>query len=287
MSDKPIFSVVTPVRNGLPFIQRCVASVRGQGSVLREHIVQDALSSDGTAEWCMSQRDLVVTSEKDAGMYDAINRGWGKASGQYLSWLNADEQYLPGTLEAVAHAFNEWPDVDVIFGDAMIVDPEGRAMAYRREPDLRAWYVKNSFLYAYSCTLFYRRRLWDEGHLKLDSSFRYAADMDLILRLLERGVRFRRLTRPLALFTASGENLSTHDGMRRETELLYERYGAFSSPLLRALTRLPRWIERYACGGFRMRNGSYSFWTNADSPPTEVKYERLGTRYSVFLPKNK
>ena len=128
------FSVVTPTRNALDKLKRCVGSVRGQTGVEIEHIVQDACSTDGTPEWLAGQADLLARSEQDAGMYDAINRGWGRATGDILSWLNSDEQYLPGTLEKVAGVFARNPEIDLIYGDALVVDAAGdlRAMRVRR-----------------------------------------------------------------------------------------------------------------------------------------------------------
>lgn len=90
------FSVVTPTRNSLTKLKCCVGSVRGQTGVEVEHLVHDACSTDGTVGWLSGQNDLDSVSENDSGMYDAINRGWSRASGDIVSWLNSDEQYLPG-----------------------------------------------------------------------------------------------------------------------------------------------------------------------------------------------
>lgn len=282
MTANPYFSVVTPVRNGMPYIKRCVASVWQQGNISKEHLIQDAVSTDGTLDWCSELSNVQLVSEADEGMYDAINRGWGRANGLYLSWLNADEQYLPGTLNLVSRAFQCNPKIDAIFGDAIIIDPNGAPLAYRREPALRAWYIKNSFLYAYSCTLFFRRTLWDQGILRLDPTLKYAADMDLVLRLLNQNTRFLNLRRPLALFTASGQNLSTHVGMSQETQLIYSRYQGFKSPILRAMTRFPRWIEKAMVGGFALQRGSYKFLVDDKVPGQQIPYRHLGTMYTVF-----
>ncbi|MBK1616095.1 hypothetical protein CKO44_21810 [Rubrivivax gelatinosus] len=278
----PAFSVATAVRNGMPLIRACVASVAAQPE-LREHLVQDACSSDGTAAWCAGQPGLALRSERDSGMYDAINRAWSRSGGAYLSWLNADEQYLPGALAAVQAAFERDPGIDAVFGDAIIVGPDGRPLAYRREPPPRAFYIRNSFLYLYSCTLFYRRRLWDEGLLRLDTRLRYAADMDLVLRLLDAGCRFARVDLPLASYMATGANLSMHSGMAEETRLLQRRHGALRWGPARALARVPRWIERWSIGGFASRSGVLRQF-DPDAVAREWRFERLGTRYSVFDP---
>jgi len=68
------FSVATPTRNNLDKLRRCIGSVRGQTDIGVEHIIQDALSVDGTAAWLESQLDIDWRSEADSGMYEAINR---------------------------------------------------------------------------------------------------------------------------------------------------------------------------------------------------------------------
>lgn len=253
------FSVITPTRNSLDKLKRCVGSVRGQAGVEIEHIVQDACSTDGTPGWLDVQSDLLARSEADGGMYDAINRGWGRSTGGILSWLNSDEQYLPGTLEKVAHVFERNPDVDVLYGDALVVGATGNLLAARREIRLSSTYITNSFLNAFSCTTFFRRRLFDEGVLPLDIRYRYAADMDLMLRLLKSGTRHHKLDTYLSVFTVDGTNLSCHPGMLDETNAIQQRYGAFRSPFLRRLITTGRYIERLFAGSYRKVDVSYAF----------------------------
>jgi glycosyltransferase involved in cell wall biosynthesis len=253
------FSVITPTRNALDKLKRCVGSVRGQTGVEVEHVVQDACSTDGTPEWLAAQSDLLVRSEADGGMYDAINRGWSRSTGDILSWLNSDEQYLPGTLEKVAQVFVSNPDVDFIYGDALVIDATGNLMAARREIRLSRTYIANSFLNAFSCTTFFRRRLFDNDLLPLDIQYRYAADMDLVLRLLEFGIHHRKIDEYLSVFTMDGTNLSCHPKMLAETDDIQQRHGAFRLPLLRKVVTTGRYIERLLAGSYRKADVSYAF----------------------------
>lgn len=267
------FSVITPTRNALDKLKRCVGSVRGQSGATVEHIVQDACSTDGTAAWLAAQRDLKAVSEGDSGMYDAINRGWRRADGDVLSWLNSDEQYLPGTLEVVGRYFEQFPEVDFVYGDALIIDGQGALLAARREIRLSRRYIANAFLNAYSCTMFFRRRLWDRGLLPLDTSFRYAADMDLVLRLLEAGATYRKLPKYLSAFTMDGTNLSCDPRMTEETAQIQRRFGAFSSPAMRRVVTLGRYVERLLTGSYRRVDVTYEF--AADDQP---KYRTVNGR---------
>jgi glycosyltransferase involved in cell wall biosynthesis len=275
------FSIATPTRDALEKLKRCVGSVRGQTGVAWEHLVQDANSTDGTPQWLESQVGLSAVSEPDGGMYDAINRAWNRSSGEFLSWLNADEQYLPGTLRAVQDYFDANPDVDVVFGDYIVTDARGRAVALRREIPFRRAYVVNGFLNLASCTMFFRRRLLDGGLLGLDARYRIAADKDLVLRLSAAGAIIRRMPRYLALFGIDGTNLSTHPDRARESEAVRRAHGAFRLKALRHLVMSGRRIERLLNGGYRKVSVAYRYAIDEEPSYREYRASGIGGRYSL------
>src|ERR1041385_9120485 len=90
-------SVVTPSFRSSKWLKLCIASVADQPGVADEHIVQDSQSDEGTLDWLPQDRRVQAYIEKDQGMYDAINRGLARATGDLVAYLNCDEQYLPGT----------------------------------------------------------------------------------------------------------------------------------------------------------------------------------------------
>ena len=92
--------------------------------------------------------------------------------------------------------FEQHPQVDVLFADYLVADTSGRAVALRREIPLRRFNIVNSFLNLQSCTLFFRRSLWDRGLLRLDSQYRYAADKDLVLDAVMRELDLEQPPRP-------------------------------------------------------------------------------------------
>jgi len=277
------FSVATPTRNDLHKLRRCVGSVRGQQGVGVEHLVQDAQSSDGTAAWLASQAGLLARSEPDTGMYDAISRAWARSSGEFLSWLNADEQYLPGTLARVAAHFDAHPSAQVLFADYIVCNAAGDPVALRREVPFRAAYVRNSFLYAQSCTLFFRRELLEAGSLRFDATLRYAADKDLLLRLADRGVRIDHLPAYLGLFGIDGSNLSSHEGMLREAEQVRVRHGALRSRVLRQAVLAGRRLERLLHGAYLPRPISYAFALDEVPHYRQVQAGAVGGRYSLSM----
>src|SRR3954471_24052752 len=110
------FSIVTPSFRQLGWLKRCVRSIGDQQGVEVEHIIQDAGTGPELDAWVTKHSKAQLHVEKDSGMYDAINRGLSRASGDILAFLNCDEQYLPGTLEAVGKVFEAHPEIDFVIG---------------------------------------------------------------------------------------------------------------------------------------------------------------------------
>lgn len=172
----PQFSIVTPSYNQPAWLKLCVASIRDQESVTLEHIIQDAgtpgmerifqqdFGLDQSPGSTGSHAVRLVT-ETDNGMYDAINCGFLKSRGDIVAWLNCDEQYLPGALDKVAGFFKRNPDVDIVFGDAILVDDGGNILSYRRTILPSTLHTRLSHLNTLSCATFVRRRIVDGGFL--------------------------------------------------------------------------------------------------------------------------
>ncbi len=252
-----LFSIVTPTRNALPDLKRCVASVRRQTDVELEHIVQDGDSTDGTREWLAEQAHLRWCSKADAGMYDAINQGLSRSSGDILGWINADEQYLPGALHTIAACFEKAPEVDMIFGDYIVVDTNGNAITARREIPFRMWYVVNGTLNIHSCALFFRRKIW-ERHGAFDPSYKIRGDREWLLRAATGGARITHIPEYLSLYTLRGTNLSYAPEAATESSRILERYKASACKPVRYASRLCRWTEKLAKGCYGTRRISYS-----------------------------
>lgn len=277
----PVFSIVSPTRNVLSKVTRCVGSVRGQKGNALEHLFHDACSTDGTSQWLTAQHDLQVVVKHDDGMYDAINSGWLRSKGSILSWLNGDEQYLPGTLQVVRQQFELHPDVDFLFGDVIVVGLDGRPVAARRDFRLSPLYIRNGFFSTYSCTMFFRRELLNDGLLLLNSKYRFAADMELILRLLAAGKRALHLPRYLSLFTVDGTNLSLDKRMVDETDQIRRDYGGFETKLARNFVRGFRLIERMMLGRLLPDSVEYDYAT--DEVPNYVRIRGDGISASYQL----
>lgn len=117
MSD---FSIVTATFNAGGSIRRCLQSVRENRLAETEHLVIDNQSSDDTLEKVRAFGNVRVISEKDNGIYEAMNKGIRSAGNELTACLNADDAYLPGTLEAVKERFESVPESDIVYGNILV-----------------------------------------------------------------------------------------------------------------------------------------------------------------------
>ncbi|MCB8984002.1 MAG: glycosyltransferase [Ardenticatenaceae bacterium] len=243
------FSITTPSFNMLSYLKRCCASVQDQQGASFEHIVVDCESSDGTAAWLNSKSEIVKIIEPDEGMYDAVNKGWRAAGARFVSYLNCDEQYLPGTLAYVKAYFDAHPNVDVIFGDALLIRPDGSFIGYRKGYTPRRPFIATSHLYVLSCTMFLRRRVIAAGYL-FDPQYKIIGDFDFVLRLLQAGFKAVHLKKYLSAFTFTGHNLSNDQNAAHEKMRLVHSLPITFRTLKYPLNVL-RLIEKYFSGAYR------------------------------------
>ena len=209
------FSIITPSFRNSEWLKLCVASVADQG-VEHEHIVQDAGSDDGTLDWLRSDARVKAFVEKDDGMYDAINRGLRRASGDVLAYLNCDEQYLPGALAAVEEFFAAHPEVEVLFGDAVAVNPAGEYLWHRKMLRPLLWHTWACQLSTLTCGMFFRRSVIERRGIFFDPRWRIVGDAEWMLRLMQQRAPMAVLRRFTSVFTHTGGNLSATEAGRAE-----------------------------------------------------------------------
>jgi glycosyltransferase involved in cell wall biosynthesis len=234
-------SVITPSFRSSRWLRLCVASVADQGLPV-EHLVQDAGSDDGTLDWLLRDKRVQTAVEKDTGMYDAINRGLRRATGDILAYLNCDEQYLPGALAAVAEFFQANPQVDVLFGDIVFVNGQGDYIGHRKVQTPLLHHTWTCHLSTLSCATFFRRRVvFDRGDF-FDPRLRDSGDGEWVLRLLRRGVPMAALGGFTSVFAYTGDNMSQGANARREARELH-----------RTAPRWARWMKPFIILQHRLR----------------------------------
>jgi glycosyltransferase involved in cell wall biosynthesis len=213
------FSIITPSYNQGRFIRDCIESVRAQDGIETEHVIVDACSTDETLSILKEYAHLKWTSEPDKGQTDAINKGFRRATGDWLMWLNADDYLLPGALRKVAEFAAANPDADVIYGDCDFVDEAGRFLRHKREFDFDFNMLLFYGCYIPSTSTFYRRKIVDDGFL-LDPTYKNCMDFEYYLKLAHAGYRFRHMPATLANFRWHDSNVSTVHAARRYRERL-------------------------------------------------------------------
>lgn len=271
-------SVVTPSYKQLPWLKLCAASVADQRGVEVEHIIQDAQSGPDLEEWVHANTNAQLHVECDTGMYDAINRGFVRATGDIVCWLNSDEQYLPGTLAKVANFFQEHPEIDVLFGDALLVDNKGDLLSYRRTvmPQLR--HIQSAHLNVLSCATFVRRSVLERGHY-LQTRWKAIADAVWIADLLKAGIPMAVIYEPLSIFTITDKNLGQTSLAFSETKL-WQSETSHETMALRPLYILWHRFTKLLGGAYRPRAVSTSYYT-LKNPEKRVQRENphLGFRW--------
>ena len=204
IGDSPLasLSIITVTLNSARHIRNAIESVLRQADCDFELIVIDGRSSDGTVGIVESYRPLLgnrlhLISERDSGLYDAMNKGIALATGSIIGILNSDDEYLPGALAAVRHAFAT-PDVEIVFGDVLIGPDNSSAELFRTHLSET---LQHMTLAHPAC--FVQRSVYSALGV-FDTRFRIAADYDFLLRCYLGGVRFLHVDHTLARFTPGG-----------------------------------------------------------------------------------
>jgi glycosyltransferase involved in cell wall biosynthesis len=281
MKDHPCFSIVTPSLNMLPYLKNCVKSVEDQEHVECEHIVVDGISTDGTVQWLQQNSKTKNIIEKDRSMYDAINKGLKIAQGRILAYLNCDEQYLNGTLEWVKNYFDRHEDVEVLFGDILLIRPSGSLVAYRKAYKPRWRYILSSHLYLPTCAMFFKRRIVEDRVL-MNPDYACLGDVDFVVRVLRAGYCVKHVKRYMSAFTMTGTNLSLDKRAETEKTFLLSQFPGLPSAMTGVLN-LARWGEKFFCGSyFQSSPLIYAVYTDKDKEKREefcVKKASFRWRY--------
>lgn len=223
-SQQPLVSIVTPSYNQAKFLRATIESVLGQTYPNIEYIVIDGGSTDGSVDLIREYADRLAywVSEPDQGQTDAINKGFAKASGQYMAWLNSDDTYEP---EAVAEAvafLQAHPEVGLVYGDANFIDEHGRPIG--RFPAAQTDYqrLRRGYVHIPQQSAFWRAELWQQVG-PLDPQMYFAMDYDLWVRLAEIS-ELRYLRKTWANFRLHGASKTIQDDDRCWADMVQIHY---------------------------------------------------------------
>lgn len=185
----PLVSIITPSFNQATFLEETIQSVLAQDYPRLEYIVIDGGSTDGSVEIIRRHADRMAywISERDAGHADALNKGFRRAQGEIIAWLNSDDLYEPGAVRAAALFLIQNPDVGVVYGDRYVIDAQGRILEQTPSPPF-SLDTQIAFCIPQESSFFRRSAVEAAG--ELDCRWHYVFDYDWFLRMLLAGVRF-------------------------------------------------------------------------------------------------
>ena len=193
-------SIITVVYNAFSTIEQTIQSVLNQTYLNIEYIIIDGGSTDGTVDIIRKYLDKIdiFISEKDDGLYYAMNKGIKLASGEIIGILNSDDTYAENTVSLVVDSFKNQPK-DILYGNAMYVDDTSEIGLYDCSDIEQLWY---RMAIPHPAT-FVRKAVYDKYGL-FDTQYPISADYDLMLRCYSKGVRFGHIDEILTYFRMGG-----------------------------------------------------------------------------------
>lgn len=212
--DSLKFTIVTPSYNQGTYLEQTISSVIRQGYPCMEYGVIDGGSTDISVD-VIRQHSNAITfwmSEKDHGQADAINKGFRRATGDIVAWINSDDVYSADAFNTVASVFDENKDVEIVYGNCHVIDKTGAVIGEERSEnfDLSTLLLGNRL--PQPATFFRRSVLEEVGYLRED--LHYSFDYEYWLRCALAGKRFKHIDTTLASFRIHDSSKTELDATR-------------------------------------------------------------------------
>lgn len=221
-------SIITATYNSADTIRDTIESVLAQDYDNWEHIIVDGNSKDNTMEIVEDYSDrykgrCICISEPDNGIYDAMNKGVGMATGKILGLLNSDDFFTCNdVLSTIARNFN---DTDAVYGDIHFVDPSNlnKCVRHYSSKGFRRWKMRLGFMPAHPS--FYCLKDIYERHGLFDTSYKIAADFEQLLRLIYiEGIKTRYVAKDFVTMRTGG---ASTNGLKSHLRIMREHRRAF------------------------------------------------------------
>lgn len=256
------FTIVTCTYNAAPVLQRTLDSVLSQKYADVEHLILDGLSKDDTVRMALAYKerseklgndhDVVVISEKDGGLYDAMNKGIRHATGDYIVFLNAGDTFPDSdTLDTIASSIGDGEQLPgVLYGDTNIVDMDHHFLRHRRltPPKRLTWRsFKLGMLVCHQA--FYARTDLAKETLYNNADYRFSADVDWCIRIMKlcakRHLALRNVNAVIVDYLDGGMTNKNHNASLKERfHVMAKHYGYVQTVFLHLFFALRSVVKR-------------------------------------------
>jgi glycosyltransferase involved in cell wall biosynthesis len=229
----PLVSIITPSYNQTQFLERTIQSVLDQDYPYIEYIIVDGGSTDGSLEIIQKHQARLAwwVSEQDKGQTDAINKGFNRARGDILAWLNSDDTYNPGAVGAAVKYLIDHPETAMVYAECNFIDEQDRIIGKfnAAQTDLRR--LRQGYVHIPQQTMFFRAKYWKELG-PLDPSFYFAMDYDLWTRIAAHApIKYLpgKTWANFRIHTTSKTNVADERGWQEMLRVHYRDGGGFFS----------------------------------------------------------
>jgi glycosyltransferase involved in cell wall biosynthesis len=184
MTETPLVSIITPSFNQARYLEATINSVLGQDYPRIEYIIVDGGSTDESAEIIKKHEGRIAwwVSEQDKGQTDAINKGFNRATGDILAWINSDDTYNAGAVSAAVKYLTENPEVAMVYADCNFINEDDQIIGKFNAAQTDLPRLRKGYVHIPQQTMFFRAKYWKQLG-PLDPSFYFAMDYDLWTRI--------------------------------------------------------------------------------------------------------
>ena len=233
----PLVSIVTPSFNQAHFLEETIKSVLGQIYPHIDYIIMDGGSTDGSVDVIKKYEGKLAhwESVKDKGQTDAINKGFNRAKGEILAWLNSDDTYAsPHTIADAVNYLVAHPETALVYADCDFINEAGDVIGRFASRQTDYAKLRSGFVHIPQQTMFFRAKYWKELG-PLDPSFYFAMDYDLWVRIAKHAPLHYVPGKTWANFrihTSSKTNVNDERGWKEMLRVHYRDGGSFFSPIV-------------------------------------------------------
>lgn len=223
MNSYPLVSIVTPSFNQAAYLELTIRSVLEQGYPNLEYMVVDGGSTDGSLKIIKKYEDKLSwwTSEKDSGQAEAINKGFTKAKGEFIAWLNSDDIYLGKSIQSAVGVFKLHPEAAMVYSDVLSINQDGKPINLMKFKDWGLDGLMQFKIISQPAVFMRRTALEKAGYL--DQNYHYMLDTHLWLRIAQQGEAVHvKQTWAAARYHESAKNISHPEGFGQEAYRVLE-----------------------------------------------------------------